>query len=430
MTPSTSQKAIGRRLKKLRLARGLTQRDLSEPAYTAAYVSTIEAGKRMPSPTAIAHFAERLGVDPAEIVTGRPKDFVADLQLKLNDAAQRTAAGRLRDAAALYEEVEQGAAKFELRTYEARALVGRGMIAEREGKVDAAVRHFTAADELLADEPAPQRVEAVAGLARCHQMKGDLRYATHLLETYLIVLRDTRQPDPLALMRTYSSLVWPYSELGLYDQANEAATTALSFESRVDDPAQVANMHVNVARELLRLGKIDDALYSLKRAHELFESLNWRSEMARADLARGIVLANRKKHKPALAALEKALETFAETDNRVNQARTLNEIARVRRITNDVPAAVGAAEDAIDLLDGLEVAELALSHRELGLCLAEDHPRKAEKHLRTAVEIYRKAGEREQVAVTFRELGDLLSRRGALDSGREAYREGLLVFNG
>lgn len=406
----------------------MTQRDLSEPKYTAAYVSTIEAGKRNPSSTAIAHFASQLGVDPAEIVTGRPKDFVAELQLKLSDAAVKTAAGDLRAAEQVLEEIEQGARKFDLRIYEAKARQGRGLLAERRGKIDAAFSHYEAADEMLADEPAPARAEVVAGIARCHQLRGKPRYATHLLETYLISLEDQHLEDPLALMRTYSSLIWPYSELGLFERADQAASKALSLESRVDDPEQLANMHLNVARELLRRGRSDEALESLKRAQEFYESLQWRSEIARADLARGIVLAAKKKYGPALAALDAAVETLAETGSVVNHARALTERARVRRLTSDSAAAAKDLERAIALLGG-GGGEVALSFRELALCEADDHPRRAEKHLRAAIDLFDAAGDKEQLAVTYRELGDLLSRRGSSDSGRQAYREGLLLFN-
>ena len=54
---------IGKRLRRLRLARGLTQRELAEPMYTHAYVSTIEAGRRQPSQRALAHFGASVRVD-------------------------------------------------------------------------------------------------------------------------------------------------------------------------------------------------------------------------------------------------------------------------------------------------------------------------------------------------------------------------------
>jgi len=52
---------IGDRLRKARLAAGLTQTQLAEPRYTKAYVSALENGLSRPSMAALTHFAGRLG---------------------------------------------------------------------------------------------------------------------------------------------------------------------------------------------------------------------------------------------------------------------------------------------------------------------------------------------------------------------------------
>src|ERR671929_169869 len=49
---------FGSRLRKLRLARGMTQKELAGDRYTHAYVSSIEAGRRMPSREALQLKAE------------------------------------------------------------------------------------------------------------------------------------------------------------------------------------------------------------------------------------------------------------------------------------------------------------------------------------------------------------------------------------
>ena len=45
MVKRDDPETIGRRVQRLRRERGLTQRQLAEPAYTPAYVSTLEAGR-------------------------------------------------------------------------------------------------------------------------------------------------------------------------------------------------------------------------------------------------------------------------------------------------------------------------------------------------------------------------------------------------
>lgn len=63
------QVELGRRIRALRLARGLSQEDLAGP-YSRAYVSLIEAGGIQPSERGIQTLAERLGVEPSAIVAG------------------------------------------------------------------------------------------------------------------------------------------------------------------------------------------------------------------------------------------------------------------------------------------------------------------------------------------------------------------------
>lgn len=53
---------LGRRLRNMRRARGLTQDDVTNGVVAAAYLSRIESGQRFPSIDVLTVFAERLGV--------------------------------------------------------------------------------------------------------------------------------------------------------------------------------------------------------------------------------------------------------------------------------------------------------------------------------------------------------------------------------
>jgi transcriptional regulator with XRE-family HTH domain len=53
---------IGQRLRRLRLARGISQRELATKGVSYAYISRIEAGARRPSVKALRQLAEKLGV--------------------------------------------------------------------------------------------------------------------------------------------------------------------------------------------------------------------------------------------------------------------------------------------------------------------------------------------------------------------------------
>src|SRR5437870_9007267 len=75
---------IGVRLRRLRLERGMSQRDLSSPGVSYAYISRIEGGARVPSVKALRRLAAKLGVSVEHLETGEPTPVergVADARL-------------------------------------------------------------------------------------------------------------------------------------------------------------------------------------------------------------------------------------------------------------------------------------------------------------------------------------------------------------
>ncbi len=66
------RESVGARLKRLRLERGLSQRQLSAPGVSYAYISRIEAGARVPSVKALRQLAGKLGVAVEHLETGEP----------------------------------------------------------------------------------------------------------------------------------------------------------------------------------------------------------------------------------------------------------------------------------------------------------------------------------------------------------------------
>src|SRR5579862_3776766 len=87
VTPETlpTGETIGQRLKRLRLARGLSQRELAAPGVSYAYISRIEAGSRQPSVKALRKLAAKLGVTADFLETGSELDPAAARELRLSD---------------------------------------------------------------------------------------------------------------------------------------------------------------------------------------------------------------------------------------------------------------------------------------------------------------------------------------------------------
>ncbi|HEX7464833.1 MAG TPA: helix-turn-helix transcriptional regulator, partial [Actinomycetota bacterium] len=215
---------IGNRLRRLRLAKGMTQRELASPNYTHAYVSTIEAGRRRPSREAVEYFASKLGVGADELLTGRPPDLAAKLQLRLQEARHALSDGRIEQGSESMRAVAKEAKRFGLTSIEAKAEEGIGLGLERLGRPDGALAHYERAEKILRNEAPTALVDAVAGKARCLHSLGDVRYAIHLLESLLGELTRQKLHDPDALTRIHAGLVYSYLDVGLYTKAAESAS--------------------------------------------------------------------------------------------------------------------------------------------------------------------------------------------------------------
>jgi transcriptional regulator with XRE-family HTH domain len=103
--------AVGRRLREARIEAGLSQRQLSFPGCSAAYISRLEAGDRVPSLQLLRKLAEKLDADEQYLATGEerieqmsPESVEAEVKRRLNGDANRTPepnrpAGSLHDPA-------------------------------------------------------------------------------------------------------------------------------------------------------------------------------------------------------------------------------------------------------------------------------------------------------------------------------------------
>ena len=69
---------------------------------------------------------------------------------------------------------------------------------------------------------------------------------------------------------------------------------------------------------------------------------------------------------------------------------------------------------------------LAWAHRELGITFADDDASVAEKHFRTAIDLFERSVQPFEIAITYRALGDVLHGRGELEAASDAYRTGIM----
>jgi tetratricopeptide (TPR) repeat protein len=260
-------------------------------------------------------------------------------------------------------------------------------------------------------------------------MQGDVRYAVHILETTLRTLEEMHLNDPSASLRLHASLIGAYFQAGLYERAYSSAEEALRLAPNVSDPERLANMYLNAAWAMNHRGDTKESHEILLKAEHLFEEMELKLELGRARLARGMSLTRAEKLPAARKELSKAVAVFEEADSPLDLARCLNELARVQRLTGQVESAVASLERSVKLLKSEEhPAQLGWAYRELALTLWPDSPKVADKNLAKALELYHRADEPIELAVTYRYVGDLAADRGDAEGASEAYREGIVLL--
>ncbi|QKW08410.1 tetratricopeptide repeat protein [Streptomyces sp. NA04227] len=420
---------LGRRVYRLRVERGLTQRQVADPSYTAPYISTVEAGKVQPSEKALRHIAGRLGVGYEELVSGRPAHAATELRMRLTEAQRVLATGDPEDAAALYARLDQEAAQYGLDAEHAAALVGLGNCAVEAGELGPAREYFEAAESVLSQAGAPltQRVPAIRGRALTHLLAGELRYACYLLETALEELNARGLRDPAALVQLYTAIIGPYMDLGTHARAAQAAELALALAPEVADPALVARMHRSVARTMIAEGRAAEADASLVKASEYYQQLQIRTELAHCHWMRGYVLAQ-------AGTLGEAEAAYRTAQGMLVSRRAALYAHQVGVELADVLHRQGKDEQAESLLrdllggfgSGRGAVHEAGAHRLLGL-IAERHEDngRAEEHYLSALRLLEHAEAAGDLADLCRLLGDLYRRTGRVEAALDTYRTGL-----
>lgn len=409
----TNAAQVGRRIKRLRLAAGLSQKEVAEPVITSAYLSLIESGQRTPSSEILEHLAEQLAVDTEQILTGRDPGFEARLEVELQKARSELRGGDAGNARTQVQEILKQGRKEGLTRMEARALTLLGLVEEEAGNLSLAARAFDQALEVWSEEATHLRFEAEVGQARCHYLDGRAREAAYQLETYLFELDAYGIMDPTAEARVQSTLIHIYRSLGLREKELEAARRADDLSVSIKQPDELACLKINVAGALIDHGEYADAVDVAREAERIYAGLGWPVATARSQINRAIADMRRGRLESARDLLQEALGALdsASPDN-PERAYVLNELGHVERLRGNNEQALVHLKEAARLLPEKDLPELGLNARETGLAFVDTNPKKAERELRRALELFREANSPHEASATLLHIGRLQELQG------------------
>ncbi|HEY1368545.1 MAG TPA: helix-turn-helix transcriptional regulator [Gaiellaceae bacterium] len=280
--PQVETESIGARLRRLRLERGLSQRQVAAPGVSYAYVSRIESGERTPSVRAIRQLARKLGVTPGYLETGVEIDSVEALELRLADAELRlrlgdhSTEGRHALLAVLREAVTAG--EDDLVT---RAQICLGLSSLAAGNQRESVRYLSAAVASPLTSPAAH-ANVYISLSKALRFMDRAGEAAEMLDEALDELAPDTPDANGTRLRLATYLSYALTDLGEFERARAVLEDV--DDGGDGEPHAQVTIYWSLARLAYMEGRPRVALREMRRAIVLLDHTEDSLELARAHL--------------------------------------------------------------------------------------------------------------------------------------------------
>jgi transcriptional regulator with XRE-family HTH domain len=337
---------IGERLKRLRLERGFSQRELAAPGVSYAYISRIEAGTRQPSVKALRRLAVKLNVSADYLERGSDLDPEAERELRLSDLELAIRLGEWDGIdpplqAALDEAIAAGDRAATL-----RGRVALATLAQERREHSRAAELLEAA---LHDEPfAPvDRFDIYANLGRAYTEAGRPQEAVELFERCIEVCAgesDTTTETRYAVLLSYA-----LSDMGELARAEEVVRRALDRVEDNVDPYMRVRLYWSMARLAHAEGRESVALTNVRKAIALLQATDDTFHLARAHILAAYITLSRDDPDAAERHLDQAEQYLGVTPTAQDLLEIMTQRARVAALRGEAVKCVALATRAVEL---------------------------------------------------------------------------------
>ena len=409
---------MGRRLRAARLAAGLSQRDLAFPGCTAAYISRIEKGERIPSLQILREFARRLGVSEAYLARG------VEEPVELSPFVAARAAlgvGELGEARRLI-----AVASARAGTDRERALVSalEGEVALLEDDAAAAIAAFERALEF---DPSIERddPQVADALGRAYGRANDYDRAVDVfLRNYEVAVAGG---DQLNRARFGALLANAYSDTANFGPAAALLGELVESSAEIADPLVRARIFWSQSRMHARKEEGDSAAHYAELALEVLELSDQSHYAALAHLLLAHIELDRGNPERALELLDEAEPLVTGGGRPAERANLQLERARAHAKLGRRDDAVSLAVAVTPLLDQASPLEAGRGYALMAkVFAAADRPSRA-------IELYEQAIERLEIVPSrylieaYTELADLYESGGQPERALELLRRAVDV---
>jgi transcriptional regulator with XRE-family HTH domain len=415
------QPDFGRRLRDLRRARGLSQRDVAAGVVNPSYISLLETGARVPTLDVVVHLARALDVPLNELLEGAeipepPTDnsapdqgssLIRDLLARssLSFCEYDTARHRFTEAyAAAQQEGNLAAAVqygFELQDV-LRAL------GEYQARYDLLTEITALVDK--AGLPTEILIKARTDLASSARETGRLSQALELVELAVDQLVDSDLANTVEHVRTLGVLIAIRCDCGELSGLRSTLREMLDLAERLDSPAVLGRAHWVAFMAYSMLSDQEEAAHHhVLRAHDMLATPNTSMQ----DWMRFC--------RAAAAALLRVGASAAEVDRYLGPARacvelvdTPTERSSLTMLEAQYQLRFGDPTVALELVElagaNLHGGDAAAARATAGRALARlGRTDEAIDELRSAASRYEELAAYRNAAATWREIDELRS---------------------
>ena len=401
---------IGQRLKRLRLEKGLSQRELAAPGVSYAYISRIEAGTRQPSVKALRKLAGKLGVSADFLETGSGLASSEARELRLANLELSVRLGEWNDLEAPLERILAESVGAGDRAAATRALVALAALAQEHGDFERAASLLEAT---LEDEPflPVEHFDIYTKLGRAYAAAGRPAQAVALFER---CMEGVEELDETTLAARYATLLsYALSDIGELARAETVVERALQLVKDTSDPYMRVRLYWSMARLAHAEGRESVALTNVRKAIALLEATDDSFHLARAHLLAARITISRDDADATARHLDKAAKLLGGSPSQQDASELMILRSRVATVRGDSESAVALAREALELVgasspedEGYALAALADA-----LVVAGDHDVAEESYSRSA-ELHEGQGLLRDAAQTCRSWGHLLQKLG------------------
>jgi tetratricopeptide (TPR) repeat protein len=394
---------------------------LSFEGCTAAYVSRIEAGARVPSLQILREFGKRLGVSADFLATGGPGD--ADLSSELLEAEVALRLGDDEQAARLYEAARRAA---DSPTAISLTELGLGRVALHRGDIPEAIRFLEEAVDSGALGDGDSAVAADA-LGRAYASQGRYDEAFAIFERYLADART--RGDRFGQVRFGMLLASVSVDHGDYGRAEATLGEIRDLARQMVDPMLRASVYWSQSRVHLSHGDPERAAEYANLALAALRASEQTLEAARALLLLAFIENDRGNPDVALEFVDEGEPIVTAAGETTDAAMFAVERARAL-------SALGERDEAVTLL--LDIAPR----------LTSASPDDAARAYAAAADIFRQQGDsaralelyelaieqapaaNRHVAAALAAMAEIYEERGEAEMALELLKRALAVRTG